>query len=184
MITKIGSLGRFGGPLLIDRIIGNSITVAINDSVRTASGFLALGTAGSRVLGHVESFIGQDGLTPVKDGTLLQNPGATFVSAANNQTVAQVRVRVDAAKDALYSADLDAAVGTTSTAGGSGVAGKNFALINEDTLDEDTFSEVLFALTEGTPNTVAFRQYASHGVDRNDSTNIIVNVLYSEVFGI
>lgn len=168
----------------MDRIMGNSITVAIADSVRTASGFLALGSAGNRVLGHVESFIGQDGLTPVKDGTLLQNPGATFTTASNNQTVAQVRARVDVDSLSLYSADLDATPGTTTTAGGSGVPGKNFALINEETLDEDTFSEVLFALTEGTPNTIAFRQYASHGIDRNDTTNVIVNIVYSEVFGI
>jgi hypothetical protein len=167
MIHKIGSLGRFGGPLLVDRIIGNSVVVAISDSVKTASGFAALGTAGARVLGHVESFIGADGLTPVKDGTLLQNLGAAYTAASNNQTVAMVRVRVDVDTASLYSAELDAAAGTTT---GSDLAGKNFDLVDEDTLDEST-------VTESTA------QYYSHGLDRNNTAQVVVNILESEVFG-
>lgn len=168
MIHKIGSLGRFGGPLLVDRIITNSVTVAIADSVRTASGFLALGTTGSRVLGHVESFIGQDGLTPTKDGTLLQNLGATFTAASNNQTVAQVRARVDVDQLGLYSAELDAAIGTTT---GSGFAGRTFDLVDEDTLDESTVAETT-------------QQYYSHGIDRNNTAQVVVNIYESEVFGV
>lgn len=167
MIRKIGSLGRFGGPLLVDRIIGNSVTVAISDSVKTASGFAALGTAGARVLGHVESVIGADGLTPVKDGTLLQNPGATYAAAANNATVAQVRVRVDVDTASLYSAELDVAVGTTT---GSNLPGYTFDLESEDKLDESDAAE-------------STQQYYSHGLDRNNTANVVVNILESEVFG-
>ena len=167
MIHKIGTLGRFGGPILVDRILTNSITVAISDSVKTASGFAALGTAGARVLGHVESLIGRDGLTPVKDGTLLQNPGATYAVASDNQTVAQVSARVDVDQFALYSAELDAAAGTTT---GSDLAGKNFDLVDEDTLDESSVVETT-------------AQYYSHGLDRNDTDQVMVNILESEVFG-
>jgi len=161
------SVSLFGGFVVIDRILTNSITVAISDSVKTASGFAALGTTGARVLGHVESLIGQDGLTPVKDGTLLQNIGATYAVASDNQTVAQVRARIDVDTASLYSADLDAAVGTTA---GSNLAGKNFDLANEESLDESTVAETTL-------------QYYSHGLDRNDTGNVVVNILESEVFG-
>ncbi len=167
MIHKIGSLGNFGGPLLVDRILTNSITVAIADSVKTASGFAALGTTGARVLGHVEGLIGKDGLSPVKDGTFLGNLGATYAVASDNQTVAQVRARVDVATTSLYSAELDAAIATTT---GSGLAGKNFDLADEDTLDESTVAETTL-------------QYYSHGIDANKTTQVVVNILESEVFG-
>lgn len=167
MIHKIGTLGRVGGPILVDRIITNSVTVAIADSVKTASGFLALGTAGARVLGHVEGFIGKDGLTPTKDGTLLQNLGATFAAASNNQTVAQVRARVDVDCLALYAAELDATAGTTT---GSNLAGKNFDLVDANTLDESTVAETT-------------AQYYSHGLDDVNTAKVVVNILESEVFG-
>lgn len=170
MISKIGSLGNYGGPLLVDRVITNSVTLGISDSVRTVSGFAAAGIAAARVLGHVESFIGKDGLTPVKDGTLLQNLGATFAAAANNQTVAGIRVRVDVDGNCLYTADLSAAVGTTATAGGSGAAGKCFDLSNATTLAEATYLETT-------------AQYYSHGINPAKPTQIVVNILESEVFG-
>lgn len=167
MITKIGSLGFNSGPILVDRILTNSITVAISDSVKTASGFAALSTAGAKVLGHVVGLIGADGLTPVKDGTLLQNPGATYAVASNNQTVAQVRAMVDVDNRSLYSAEVDAALGTTAA---SVLAGKNFDLVDEDTLDESTVVETT-------------AQYYSHGIDRNNTAQLVVNILESEVFG-
>lgn len=170
MIQKIGTLGRFGGPLLVDRILTNSITVAVGDSVKTASGFAALGTAGARVLGHVESLVGADGLSPVKDGTYLANIGETYAVASDNQTVGKVSARVDIDQNSLYSAELDAAVGTTTLAGGSGAAGKTFDLVDEDTLDESTSAETK-------------QQYYSHGIDRNNTAQVVVNILESEVFG-
>lgn len=170
MIQKIGTLGNAGGPLLIDRILTNSVVAAVGYSVKTASGFAALSTAGARVLGHVESLIGDDGLSPVVDGTYLGNIGEAYTAASDNQTVAQVRVRVDIDQRSLYSAELDAAVGTTTTAGGSGVAGKNFDLVDKDTLDESTVAETS-------------AQYYSHGIDRNNTAQVVVNILESEVFG-
>lgn len=167
MILKIGSLGRVGGPLLVDRIIGNSVVIAVGDSVKTASGFAALGTTGARVLGHVVSILGADGLTPVKDGTYLGNPGGTFTADSDNQTVDQTKVVVDVDQASLYSAELDATIATTT---GSNLAGKNFDLADEDTLDESTVAETT-------------AQYYSHGVDRNNTAQVVVNILESEVFG-
>lgn len=170
MIKKIGTLGQAGGPLLLDRILTNSITVAVGDAVRTVNNFAALAAAGSRVLGHVESVVGRDGLTPVKDGTYFGNIGSTFVVPSNNQTVGLVAVRVDIDQASLYTAELDAAIGTTSANGGSGAAGKTFDLVNEETLDESTVAETS-------------QQYYSHGIDRNDTTHVVVNIFESEVFG-
>lgn len=167
MITKIGTLGVTRGPILVERIITNSIVIAVGDSVKTAAGFAALGTAGARVLGHVVSLVGQDGLTPVKDGTYLGNIGAPLTMAATNQTVAQIRAIVDIDTNALYSADLSAAAGTTA---GSNLAGKTFDLTNEETINEASVLETT-------------AQYYSHGLDRNDTTNVVVNILESEVFG-
>jgi len=170
MIQKIGTLGNAGGPLLVDRILSNNVVMATADSVRTVAGFLALGVTGARVLGHVEGFVGRDGLSPVKDGSYLGNVGNPFTATANNTTVAQVRARVDVDTRSIYSAELDAAVGTTTAAGGSGAAGKNFDLVDKDTLDESTSVETT-------------AQYYSHGIDLDTPTNVVVNILESEVFG-
>jgi len=167
MIKKIGTLGQAGGPLLVDRILTNSITVRIGDSVQTVSGFAALGASAQRVLGHVEGLIGQDGLTPVKDGTFLGNIDEAFVVASNNQTVAQVRVRVDIDQKSLYTADTSAAIGTTT---GSGQAGRTFNLTDARTINEASVNTTLL-------------QYYSHGIDINNTANVIVNILESEVFG-
>ena len=167
MFQKIGSLGRFGGPVLVDRVITNSAVIAIGDSVKTASGFAALGTAGARVLGHVVAVVGQDGLNPVDDGSFNGNLGTAFTAASDNQTVAQVKAVVDVAQDALYVAELDAAAGTTT---GSDLAGYNMDLADEDTLDESTAAETT-------------AQYYSHGLDRVQTDKAVVNILESEVFG-
>jgi len=167
MFKKIGSLADFNGPVLVDRILTNSITVAVMDSVKTASGFAALGTAGARVLGHVESLVGTDGLTPVKDGSYLGNFASTYAVASNNQTVAQVRARVDVSQNSLYSAELSAAAGTTT---GSNLAGKTFDLTDKDTLNEASVLETT-------------AQYYSHGLDRRNTAQVEVNILESEIFG-
>jgi len=167
MIQKVGSLGRFGGPILVDRICTNSITVAISDSVQTASGFAALGSAGARVLGHVVALTAQDGLNPQIDGSFRGNPGDTQVMAADNQTVAMIKAVVDIDTSSLYSAELDAAAGTTT---GSDLAGYTADLVDEDTLDESTALE-------------STGQYYSHGLDRNNTAQALVNILESEVFG-
>ena len=167
MFVKIGSLGRFGGPVLVDRVITNSVTVAVGDMVNTTSGFAALATTGARLLGVVESIIGKDGFAPVKDGSYLGNPGSTYTAGSSNQTTTMASVRVDASTDSLYLATGDAAFGTTS---GSNLAGKTFDLHDEVSLDESTVAETK-------------QQVYSHGLDRLVTTNVVINVLESEVFG-
>ena len=167
MIQKTGTLGNAGGPLLVDRILTDSLVVAVGASVKSVAGFIALGTAGARVLGHVESLVGDDGLTPVKDGSYLGNIGEAYTATADNETVAGVRARVDVDQRSMYSAELDTAIGTTAA---SAFAGSNFDLVDSDTLDESTAAETT-------------AQYHSHGVDRNNTAQVVVNILESEVFG-
>lgn len=167
MFQKIGSLGRFGGPILVDRVITNSVEVAIGDSVKTASGFAALGTTGARVLGHVVAVVGQDGLNPKDDASFNGNIGTAFTAASDNQTVDKVKAIVDVAQDSLYIATLDAAAGSTT---GSDLAGYTLDIADEETLDESTAAE-----TTG--------QYYSHGLDSVQDTKAVVNILESEIFG-
>lgn len=168
MIHKIGSLGRFGGPVLVDRIIANSAAMGVGYSVKTASGFAALNTAGVAVLGHVVNVVASNGLSPAMDGTFLGNLGSVYTVASDNQTVAKVRVVVDVDKYSLYSAELDATAGTTT---GSNLAGYRMDLADKDTLDEST----AVATTA---------QYNSHGLDISNTAQVVVNIFESEVFGV
>lgn len=166
--VKNGTLGEKGGPLLVERVITNSVTVAIGDAVVTTSGFAALATTGAKLLGFVESVNSADGLNPKKDGTFLANPDSSFAAASDNQTVAMVSVRADVSKRSLYLAAGDAAYGTTT---GSNLAGKTFDLADEDQVDESTV------------NTTSQQVY-SHGLDRLKTTLAVVNIFESEVFGL
>lgn len=187
MFKKIGSLGRFGGPVLVDRVITNSVAAKVGDAVKTVDGFAALATAGDPVLGHVESVFTGVGFSPLTDGTggaalgsFRGNIGDSYTAASDNETVDQVAVRVDIATDSIYSADADAALETTT---GSSLAGKYFDVVDENDIDESSVTATRVVLTEGTPNTIAYLQYYSHGEDRNESDNVIVNITSSEVFG-
>lgn len=167
MFIKVGSLGRYGGPLLVDRIITNSVTATVGGAVNTTSGFAALVTTGSRILGIVESIIGDDRLAVSTGGSYRGNPGDTFAAAANNQTVAKARVRVDIDQLSLYEVEGDDAIGTTPAAL---LDGKSFDLADSLELDESTAAETK-------------QQVYSHGISLTDSTKAVVNIVESEVFG-
>lgn len=169
MFTTAGSLESFGAPVLRREVITNSVVSTIGDSVRVASGFIALSTAGVTVFGHVNAHADaeQAGLsTTGSAGAELGSYVGTFTAASNNQTVGQVTAVCDISKKTLYSADADAALGTTT---GSDLPAYRLDLVSEDTLDESTA-------------TVNSAQYLSWGVDPSDSGNIIVSIYESQVF--
>ena len=174
MFKKIGSLGRFGGPVLVDRVITNSVAVKVGDAVKTSAGFAALAAATDAVLGHVESVFTGVGFSPLTDGTggaalgsFKGNIGDSYTAASDNQTVDKVSVRVDISTDSIYSVGADAALETTP---GSSLAGKRFSLADETEMDESTVAATGL-------------EYYSHGEDRNEADNLIVNIISSEVFG-
>ena len=170
-ITRIGTLTPHGAPVQLSRIISNSITITVNDSVKLASGFIALGTTGALVFGHVMGLGSQKGMGLSTTGVAGAEMGSfvgTFATASDNQTVAKVSAVCDVSKHTLYSAEEDAAIGTTT---GSNLAGYTQDLTDEDTLDESTA-----VATTG--------QYMGHGVDPNNSAQAVVNIFESQVFGV
>lgn len=170
-ILPKGSLNPFGAPVLVSKILANSITVTEGDSVKFASGFVALGTTGALVAGHVTSIVTDKGVGLNTTGAVGAEMGSfvgTYLTASNNQTVGKVRATIDISKETLYSAEEDATIGTTT---GSNLMGYFQDIVDEDTLDESTAA-----------TTAA--QYFGWGVDPNNSANALVNIYESQVFGV
>ncbi len=170
-ITKVGSLSPYGAPVLRREILANSITSVVNDSMRIASGFAALGTTGSLVFGHLLNHKDKDGvglLTTGAAGAEIGSYVGSFLTASNNQTVGFVVAECDISKEALYTAELDAAAGTTTN---SNLGHFNFDIVDEDTLDESTV-------------TASTAQYHSWGLNRDNTAEVIVNIYESQVFGV
>ena len=166
--SKVGSLDAHGAPILRREILTNSITTTVLDSVKFASGFVALGTTGAPVLGHVMQITTDFGVgvnTTGVAGAALGSYVGTFLTASDNQTVAKVRADIDVSQHTLYSAELDAAIGT----GDSDLAGFRMDLLDEDTLSESSVG-------------TATDQYATWGTDPGNSAQAIVNILESQVF--
>lgn len=165
----IGSLDLSNqAPVLRRYIITNSVVTSINDSVKLASGFMALGTTGALVLGHVYAIGTQSGVGLSSSGASGADFGSftnTYTAASDNQTVAKVKADVDISKATLYSASVDAAIGTTT---GSNLAGYHIDVLDEDELDESS------AVT-------ATAQYSTHGVDPYNSSNAVVNIYESQL---
>ena len=167
-IDRLGSSS--GAPIKQARILANSITVTELDSIKMASGFAALGTAGASVFGHALAIRTEPGVGVGTTGAAGAEAGSfvgTFTTASDNQTVAMVKGECDISKETMYSAEVDATIGTTT---GSDLAGYYMDLIDANTLDESDA-----ATTTG--------QYATHGVDANDSTKAVVTIFESSVFG-
>ena len=166
-----GSLLPFGAPVLLSKVITNSTTLSEGDSIKLTSGFVVAGTAAALVYGHVNSFVDGKDLGLNTDGTTGATLGSfrgTYTSASNNQTVGKVKAIIDISKHTLYSADMSAALGTTT---GSNIEGNKFDITDKDTLNEGSIS-------------AATKQYNSFGVDVENSNNLVVNIYQSAVFGV
>lgn len=167
----IGKLGAaYGAPIKQARILGNSITVTELDSVKISAGFVALGTTGASPFGHVMAIRTNKGVGTETSGVAGATTGSfvgTFLTPSTNTTVEKNRVEVDVSKETLYSAEVSAAIGTTT--------GSNLAGYYADLTDKDTISESSAALTTA--------QYALHGVDPSLVTQAVVSIFESSVFG-
>lgn len=168
---RIGTLAPWGAPVILSNIVANSITLTVQDSVKAASGFIALGTAGALVWGHAVSIGTDKGVGLNTSGAAGAEIGSfvnAFTTASNNQTVAKVRANCDVSKHTLYSAELNAAIGITT---GSNLIGYRMDLADEDTLDESSA-------------TTSTAQYATFGVDPYNSAQAVVAIYESQVFGV
>jgi hypothetical protein len=168
MFTTTGSLEAFGAPVLRRQIITDSVVSTVGDSVKIASGFIALATASDAVFGHINGHaddaqvgLSTTGVAGAEMGTYTN----TYTASASNETGPKVTAVCDISKKTLYSADVDAALGTTT---GSDLAGYRMDLVSENTLDESSAA-------------VTSAQYNSWGPDANDSGNVIVNIFESQV---
>lgn len=171
MTKKVGSLDSHGAPVIRREVVANSVTIAELDSVKLASGFVALGTTGALVYGHVMSLSDKSGvglLTTGAAGAAIGSYVGTYTTASDNQTVGLVTADVDISKSSLYSMTPDATIGTTT---GSNLSGYKMDIADEDQLDESTAAATT-------------AQYNGWGVDPEDSANAIVNIYESQVYGV
>lgn len=169
---KTGSLVPFGGPILRREILANSITVTVNDSVKVdTDGFIALGTAGVSVFGHVTGIGTNFGVglnTTGVSGSEIGSYVGSFLTASDNETVGFVRAEVDMSQFSLYSGTPASGTFGTTT-GGSGELGAKFDLSDEESLDETSI-----VLTTA--------QYVSFGLNPDNTNTVIVNIFESQFF--
>lgn len=166
-----GSVATVGGPVLRSEILANSITTTVMDAVIVSSGFLALGTTGTLVFGHVTDIATNKGVGLNTTGVAGAEVGSfvgTYLTASDNQTVGKVRGVCDISKNTLYSGTPDAAIGTTT---GSNLLGYHTDIADEDELDENTAA-----------TTTA--QYFIWGVDPSNSARGIYSIYESVVSGV
>lgn len=166
-----GSLNPHGAPVLRSMIVANTVTITDFDSVKLSSGFIALGTAGALVFGHVVGLVTKEGVgleTSGVAGALIGSFTNTYATASDNQTVGMVKAMCDVSKASLYSGEESAAIATTT--------GSNLAGYTQDLTDEDTLNEASALTTTG--------QYMGWGVDPLLATQAIVNIYESQVFGV
>lgn len=167
--SPIGSLVPYGGPVLRSDILANTITVTVQASVKYSSGFVALGTAGASVLGHVNGIRTNGGVGVQSTGIAGAAFGSfvgSYLTASDNQTVGMVKAEIDVSQNTIYSASATAALGTTT---GSNLAGYRMDLSTSVTLDESSAA-----------TTTA--QYGTLGVDPRNSAQAMVYILESSIF--
>ena len=167
----VGSLNPHGAPILRKEVITNSVVSTVNDSIKLASGFAALGTTGALVAGHLVTHKSDRGVGLNSSGASGAEIGSyvyTFTAASDNQTVAQVAAELDISKSTIYSVDPDVAIGTTT--------GSNLSGYLTDIADEKETDESDAAATTG--------QYGILGVDPADAGNQLVHVYESVFFGV
>jgi hypothetical protein len=129
-----------------------------------------LNTAGAAIYGHlveVETNKGVGVLTTGAAGAQLGTYVGSYLTPASNTTVTKVRGAVDISRKTMYSAALNAAIGTTT---GSNLLGYYIDLSDEATLNESTAS-------------TSTAQYWIWGVDPQHSARNIVTVHESAIFG-
>jgi hypothetical protein len=172
MTKKVGSLDSHGAPVIRREVVANSITIAELDSVKLASGFVALGTAGALVFGHALSLSTRNQVGLLTTGVAGAEMGSyvgTYLTASDNQTVGFVTADCDISKTSLYSITPDAAIGTTT---GSNLVGYKTDIADEDNIDEDT------------AHATTSSQYFVWGVDPELTSNGVYSIYESQVFGV
>ena len=167
---SIGGTGR----KLEKVLLGSSLAFAVGDLVETMSTGVALrGEAGKPVLGVIASICDKDGL-PFKStnpvaGTASGTDTTSKTTGAANTTYYAM---VDISRDTVYSADCNGTPGTTNDSNLRGCR------IDIDSAGS-SFGQVLQTTATRTEGTEA--NFYCHGVDPDDSGNILVSIALSEL---
>lgn len=163
MFKPNNSLKQLDSKVLKYFICANSKPFSIGDAVQIdADGFVITSVGTGNILGIISGIVTERILPVVTDGTTGAEVGSfsgTYTTAADNETVAKVKVAVDISAEDIYSAEVDATPGTTA---GSDEIGATFAVATADSLDESSVGT-------GT-------QFISFGVDPDDSDRLLVKV--------
>lgn len=161
----VGSLNG-SGRKLEKVLLTDSIAAVVGDCVQNdaTAGTCSLAAAGTDIAGVIVGFCDKYGVpainTTVTAGTASSGAVTSVASTSTNYAL------IDVNPFSLYSAELDATVGTTT---GSDKRGVWHLLADANTIDE---SAVLN--TYDTTSTSA--QFYSHGLDPRNSARIIVNI--------
>mgnify|MGYP001256696134 FL=1 len=166
----IGGVGRKSEQVLL----GSSLEFNVGDLVETMSTGVALrGEAGKPVLGVIVSICDADGL-PFKS----TNPVAGTASGTDTRTVttgatnATYYAMVDVSNNTVWSADVTGTVGTNND---SDLRGCRIDIDSAGSL----FGKVLESTATRTEGTEA--NFYCHGVDPDDSGNLLVSIALSEL---
>jgi len=140
------------------------------------NGNLEVVTAGDAVHGVVVDIVDKNGnsmsgsLAVVGSATVSGLPSALSVAvASDNETVDLVAAKVETSKFAIYSADVDGTMNTTSS---SNKAGGWVDMTDKDSVDETTHTRTI--TTGG--------QMKNWGVDPEDSSRMLVSINESEAW--
>ena len=167
------SLLGTNGRMLRKFVLDASLDWQVGDVVAGGTGgegfnceVLVCSTAHTSIVGVIEAIITNKGVAPSDNGC-----GGAFVdqykTAANNETAAQVSALVDISPFSVYSADLDDTIGTTT--------GSNRAFYYFN-IDSGSANHQLDEASAAAPTTGGAHQFVSHGLDPEDTNNVLVSI--------
>src|SRR3990167_6798272 len=126
-------------PMIEEQIIDNSDTAQVGDAVRLRNGDLEVHAAGAAIRGIVVDIVDRNGNSIFGSiailGSATVSGGDTVAVASDNETVDQVKARIDTSKFSIYSAAVDGTMNTTTASNkpGGWVNGTD-----ENSIDETT----------------------------------------------
>jgi len=164
-----GTIGGVGRKLQLVKLT-DSQAISVGDAIETYStGYGILATIQLPILGVVASFCDSKGMPKKQD-----NPVAGTASGVDVTSIASTSndyALVDISSSSVYSAALDATVGTTNALGVNPGCKYDGLSATPGILDESSYSR-----TVGTVS-----QWYSWGLDPNDSTRVLVSIALSEI---
>jgi len=165
MFNYVGSINGQGRKLRKVQCTASQ-DIAVGDAIQfsTTAGTVIPAVADEEIAGIVAGFVDKYG-NAQPETTVTAGTAASTVKTSDSSTATSDYLLVDVNPGSLYSASLDADVGTTT---GSNKAGVWFVLADEDDLDESS-------VINSYDTTGTMVHAYSHGLDPRNSARVIVN---------